>query len=167
MWYTILFWNQMKDKTPVSVSIRNWKSQHWNTVRFSAVGIVRLTIHEAKDFNRKSHSGRFNLFAKVSLGYNDPPIHCTQRFKDGANPIWESTHEFLCPDKNSSIITVKVVNDNCKDPIVGYLSICLDDLLDAKEWGSHWWPLSGCNTGMLMMSADWKSLNMRINWRVR
>ncbi|KAH9081855.1 tricalbin [Lactarius deliciosus] len=64
-----------------------------------------------------------------------PPTLC--------NPIWESATEFLCTNRASSIITVN-------DPVVGSLSVRLEDLLEArKEAGRDWWPL-----------IEWKPLSM-------
>ncbi len=129
-----------------------------------AVGIVRLTVHQAKDLDStKSMSGDLNPLAKIFLGNNKAPIHTTQRFKHTNNPVWESPHEFLCADKASSVITIKVIDDRdfLKDPVVGYMSIKLTDLLEAKlEAGRDWWALSGCKSGKLRVSAEWKPLNM-------
>lgn len=108
-------------------------------------------------------SGDLNPLAKVHLGGNAQAIHKTPRFKHTNNPVWESTTEFLCSDKSSSIITVKVIDDReiLKDPVVGYMNVRLEDILDArKEAGRDWWPLSGCNSGKLRLSAEWKPLNM-------
>jgi Ca2+-dependent lipid-binding protein len=135
-----------------------------------AVGIVRLVIHQAKDLDAsKSLAGELNPFAVVVLGSNPVPIHSTQstrHTKHTNNPIWESATEFLCSDKDTSIISVKVIDDRdfLKDPLVGYLSIRLVDLLQAqKETGRDWWPLSGCKTGRVRMSAEWKALNITGN----
>ncbi|KAH8120625.1 tricalbin [Phellopilus nigrolimitatus] len=118
------------------------------------VGIVRLTLHQAKDLDStKIMSGDINPFAKVFLSAKSPPIHSTPKVKHTLNPIWESSTEFLCSDKHSSVVTVKVVDDRefLKDPLIGYLSIKLDDLLEAKTSAKDWWPLSG---------AEWKPLSM-------
>lgn len=51
--------------------------------------------------------------------------------------------------------------DFLKDPVVGYMSVRLEDLLAAKkEAGRDWWPLSGCKSGRLRLSVEWKPLNM-------
>ena len=58
---------------------------------------------------------------------------------------------------------MKVIDDRefLKDPIVGYLSVRLQDLLDArKEADRDWWQLSGCKSGRLRLTAEWKPLNM-------
>ncbi|KAI0344135.1 tricalbin [Trametopsis cervina] len=128
------------------------------------VGIVRLTIHQAKDLdNGKSITGDLNPLCKVHLGSSTQHIHKTARFKHTNNPVWESSTEFLCSDKESSIVTVKVIDDReiLKDPVIGYVRLRLEDLLESKkEVGRDWWPLSGCKSGKVRLSAEWKPLNM-------
>ncbi|KZW02621.1 tricalbin [Exidia glandulosa HHB12029] len=129
-------------------------------------GIVRLVIHQAKDLDTtKSMSGDLNPFAKVFLGAaGSSPIHATPRFKHTNSPVWESATEFLCADRTASVITVDVIDDRdfLKDPVVGHISVKLNDLLHAKEEGQgrDWWPLTHCKSGKLRMSAEWKPLNM-------
>ncbi|KAG6371667.1 C2 domain-containing protein [Boletus reticuloceps] len=126
------------------------------------VGIVRLTLHQAKELDAsKSLSAELNPFVKVYLGSDTSPIHKSQIIKHTNNPVWESSTEFLCSDKHSSMITVNVVDerDFLKDPVVGYMSVRLEDLLRAEiSEGRDWWPLS--KTGKLRMSAQWKPLYM-------
>jgi Ca2+-dependent lipid-binding protein len=69
----------------------------------------------------------------------------------------------LCADRASSIITVKIIDDRdiLKDPVIGYASFKLEDLLEAKkDAGKDWWPLSHCKSGKVRLSVDWKPLNM-------
>lgn len=130
----------------------------------SAVGIVRLTIHQAKELDHtKSLSGDLNPLCKVFVGGNSSPIHTTPIMKHSNNPVWESPIEFICADKASSVITLQVIDDRdfLKDPVVGYMSVRLEDLLAAKkEAGKDWWPLSSCKSGRLRLSVEWKPLNM-------
>ncbi|KAF5375164.1 hypothetical protein D9758_000478 [Tetrapyrgos nigripes] len=129
----------------------------------TTVGIVRLTVHQAKELDtRKSLSGDLNPLAKVYLGDSKAPIHTTRNAKHTSSPVWESAHEFLCIDKNSSVITVKVIDDRdfLKDPVVGRMSIRLKDLLDFKAEGKDWFPLSDCQSGRIRLSAEWKPLDM-------
>lgn len=124
---------------------------------------MRLTLHQAKDLDHtKVLTGDINPFAKVLLSAKSPPIYKTPVVKHTFNPVWESSTEFLCSDKHTSVVTVKIIDDRdfLKDPMIGYLSIKLEDLLEAKKTTRDWWPLSGCKTGRLRMSAEWKPLNM-------
>jgi len=128
------------------------------------VGIVRLVVHQAKDLdNTKSMSGDLNPFVKVFLGDQPSPTQVSTKIKHTNNPVWETPAEFLCADKSSSIITLKVIDDRdfLKDPVVGYMSVRLEDLLKAKEEaGKDWWPLSGCKSGRIRLSTEWKPLDM-------
>jgi Ca2+-dependent lipid-binding protein len=108
-------------------------------------------------------SGDLNPFVKVYLGDQTTPTQVSNKIKHTNNPVWETPAEFLCADKQSSIITIKVIDDRdfLKDPVVGYMSVRLEDLLKAKEEaGKDWWPLSGCKSGRIRLSTEWKPLDM-------
>jgi Ca2+-dependent lipid-binding protein len=128
------------------------------------VGIVRLTIHQAKELDAtKSLSGDLNPLVKVFLGNSTSYTHKSQIIKHTNNPIWESSTEFICADKSSSVITMKVVDerDFLRDPVVGYMSVRLVDLLQTDPaLAREWWPLSGCNSGKIRLSCEWKPLQM-------
>lgn len=126
-----------------------------------AVGIVRLVLHQGKDLDMtKALTRDLNPLAKVSL--NHRVVHKTRTLKHTASPIWESTAEFLVSDRASSLITIKVIDEReiLKDPVIGYLRVRLDDLLAAKTQQRDWFPLSGCDSGKLRMTAEWKPLAM-------
>ena len=108
-------------------------------------------------------SGELNPFSRVYLGDSDKPIFSTNKVKHTNNPVWDASTEFLCTDRASSVVTVKVVDDRdfLKDPIIGYLSVRLEDLLKAaQDKERDWWPLSHCRSGRLRISTEWKPLNM-------
>lgn len=88
----------------------------------------------------------------------------TSTAKYTLNPIWEQAYEFLCADKDTTILTVKIIDDRDlrSDPVVGYMSIRLTDLLESRDGENirDWFPLSGCRTGKLRVSAEWKPLGM-------
>ncbi|KAJ6501679.1 C2 domain-containing protein [Mycena vitilis] len=132
----------------------------------TSVGIVRLTIHQAKELDQsKSLSGDLNPLARVYLGDSKDAAFSTKLFKHTNAPVWEQAYEFLCADKTSSVVTIKVIDDRdfLKDPVVGYMSIKLQDLLDSKKdtaSGRDWFPLSNCKSGKVRLSAEWKPLNM-------
>ncbi|EKM83486.1 hypothetical protein AGABI1DRAFT_88463 [Agaricus bisporus var. burnettii JB137-S8] len=131
----------------------------------SSCGIVRLVINQAKDLDQsKSMSGDLNPFAKLFLG-NDltNEVFATPRFKHTISPVWESAYEFICSDKDSCVITIKVIDDRdfLKDPVVGHMSIKFTDLLSCMgEAGRDWFPLSNAKSGRLRLTAEWKPVAM-------
>jgi len=139
-------------------------SHNLGLTTFLAVGIVRLTLHQAKDLdNSKTIAGGLNPFAKVYLSDQKKSIFSTHKTKNTLSPIWEQATEFLCVDRTSSIITIKVIDDRdfLSDPTIGHIRVKLEDLLAAKkEGGKDWWPLSGCKSGKMKLSAEWKPLAM-------
>ena len=119
-------------------------------------------LHQAKDLDTsKVHSADVNAFAKIYVGEN--PTNRSLTAKHTLQPVWECATEYLCTDRANSILTVKVIDDRdfLKDPVIGYMSIRLQDLLNSKnEVGRDWFNLSGCKTGKIRVSAEWKPLNM-------
>ena len=125
-----------------------------------AVGIVRLMIHQAKELDQsKSLSGDLNPLCQVRV--NGTTFKSPSK-KHTNNPVWEVPYEFLCPDKNATKISFKVLDDRdfLTDPTLGYVAINLVDLLSKDQASNDWYTLSGCNTGKLRLSAEWKPLNM-------
>jgi Ca2+-dependent lipid-binding protein len=48
-----------------------------------------------------------------------------------------------------------------KDPVIGHISVRLEDLLEAREHpGKDWWMLAGCNNGRIRLSTEWKPVQM-------
>ncbi|KAJ7693677.1 C2 domain-containing protein [Mycena rosella] len=140
------------------------KSEEGKPEPDTSVGIVRLTIHQAKELDQsKSLSGDLNPLARLYLGDAKNEVFSTRMFKHTNAPVWEQAYEFLCADKASSVVTLKIIDDRdfLKDPVVGHMSIKLEDLLESKkEAGRDWFPLSNCKTGKVRLSAEWKPLNM-------
>jgi Ca2+-dependent lipid-binding protein len=127
------------------------------------VGIVRLTIHQAKDLDQSKANGDLDPFIRLFIGDSRTAHLQTDKRKHTNAPLWETSTEFLCSDKQASILTLKVLDDRdfLKDPLIGYMSVRLTDLLETRaEAGRDWWPLSGCKSGRVRLTAEWKPLNM-------
>lgn len=75
---------------------------------------------------------------------------------------WESSYEFIVPDKDSSTVTVRIIDDRdfAKDPLLGYVTVSLQDLLTAKDRQQDWFPLSRAKTGRVRLTAEWKPLDL-------
>jgi Ca2+-dependent lipid-binding protein len=128
-----------------------------------AVGIVRLMIHQAKELDKsKSLSGDLNPLCQVRVNTTSGTFKSPIK-KHTNSPVWEVPYEFLCLDKNATKLSIKVLDDRdfIDDPVIGYMTINLVDLLQTKDQASQdWFPLSGCHTGKVRLSAEWKPLSM-------
>ncbi|KDN50305.1 hypothetical protein RSAG8_01641, partial [Rhizoctonia solani AG-8 WAC10335] len=161
---------------------RSTYNPHWGEVKFMVINSLTETLNLAlldhndhrKDTElgtasfelsteldaSKSMSGDLNPFAKLLIRNRE--IHKTNVMKHTLGPVWESPKEFLVTDKASTVVTVKVIDDRdfLKDPVIGYMNVRLKDILAAREKQQDWFPLSGCKSGKVRISADWKPLNM-------
>ena len=126
-----------------------------------------MVLHRAEDLDSsKSTSGDLNPLVKVYLGNQATPTHISNCLEHTNNPVWESATEFMCSDKKTLVVTIKVIDDRdfLKDPVVGYMSVRLTDLLRAKgHAGKDWWPLSGCKSGRIRLSTEWKPLELSMH----
>ena len=125
-------------------------------------GIVRFTIHQAKDLDISREHGDISPLVKVFLGASQHPVHITPVLKNTNTPIWESHCEFLVPERHQSVITLQVMDDKRlgTDPTLGKLSVKLNDLLEARERQQDWYPLQNCRAGRVRLSTEWKPVAM-------
>ena len=128
----------------------------------TATGIVRLTIHQAKDLDVTREHGALNPFARIYLGGSKKPVHTTQTLKKSNAPIWESHCEFLVPEKHNSVISLQIIDskDFAQDPSLGRLTVKLVDLLEARARGQDWLPLQNSRAGKVRLTAEWKPVAM-------
>lgn len=125
-------------------------------------GIVRFTIHQAKDLDISREHGDISPFVKVFLGASHHPVHTTPILKNTNTPIWESHCEFLVPERHKSVITLQIIDNKSfgSDPTLGKLSVKLTDLLEARERQQDWYPLQNCRAGRIRLSTEWKPVAM-------
>jgi Ca2+-dependent lipid-binding protein len=107
-----------------------------------------------------SSVGQLNPYAHVLL--RGQQIHKTQILKRTNNPVFESPTEFLVTERSRAVIGIEMFDerDLAKDPVIGYLNVKLDDLLEANKNGQDWFPFSGADTGRIRLTAMWKPVIM-------
>lgn len=76
--------------------------------------------------------------------------------------MWEAHTEFLVTQRKDAVIGVKVIDNKgfAVDPTIGYVNVKLEDILTANANKQDWFPLSGCATGKLRISAVFKPVAM-------
>ena len=100
--------------------------------------------------------------ARLYLTSADATIFTTRTLKRTAAPAWEIATEFLVTDKSAAVVGLKIIDERglATDPTLGYLNIRVADLLEAKLTQKDWFPLAGCATGRVRLTADWKPVLM-------
>lgn len=125
-------------------------------------GIVRFTIHQAKDLDAsKSMVGLLSPYSQMIL--NNRTVHTTKTMKRKNDPVWEESHEMLVTNRKACKLGVVIKDERgfVDDPILGKYQIKLQDLLDSKEKGTEWFNLVGAKTGKIKMTAQWKPVAVK------
>lgn len=121
-------------------------------------GIVRLTIHQAKDLDLSQIRGTASTHAEASL--RGKLLFKTPVIKHSNTPTYESSTEFLVADKNACQIDVAIVDDKSigRDPVIGRCRVKLADILAKQELQQDWFDLT--RTGKVRLTVDWKPLEI-------
>lgn len=78
--------------------------------------------------------------------------------------MWQFPMWILCTDTKTSVVTIQVIGsgDVPNEPVVGYTSLKLADLLGANGH-NDWWQLCGCSSGRIRLSTEWKPLELGLH----
>jgi len=128
----------------------------------SNTGIVRFTVHQAKDLDAsKSLVGMLSPYAQMTL--NNRPVFTTKTLKRKNDPVWEESHEMLITYRKTCKLGVIIKDERgfVDDPVLGKYQIKLTDLLELKEKGTEWFNLVGAKTGRIKMTAQWKPVAIK------
>ncbi len=124
----------------------------------SSTGIVRLTIHQAKDLDVTKVHGTISSHAQVFLG-SGQSIFKTPTIKSSNEPTFEVSTEFLVANKFNSSLTIRLEDDKEFGKVnLGAMTVKLQDVLEAKDKSQDWFPLAGVRSGRIRLSAVWKPL---------
>jgi len=129
------------------------------------VGVVTLRIGQAKsltwdEYERKPST---SLVVLTSLGWTSNPIHQSEKAYRFDNPSWDCIFDFLCFDKATTTVVVKLVpkvKKSAVQVVYGHISLALNDLIEARDEKREWWPLSGFPNGQIQVTAEWKPIDM-------
>ncbi|KAF9568518.1 hypothetical protein CPC08DRAFT_813560 [Agrocybe pediades] len=133
----------------------------------SNTSIVTLRIGQAKGLlvegtdihSEKKHS---KLMVVTRMDWTSQPIHKSHEAYDVDEPSWNCSFDFLCFDKSSTTIVMKIVSKRWNGTHVeyGHVSLALNELVQADRDELGWWPLSGFPNGRLQVTADWKPIEL-------
>ncbi|KAL8286655.1 hypothetical protein RQP46_004183 [Phenoliferia psychrophenolica] len=125
----------------------------------SNAGVVRLTVHSAKDL--ESRGSKTHPYFLISLNLDDKVVHRSQTLKRTLNPVWERSIEFFVSDKTTAAFDVSVLDDAHDDDLLGKVRVPLADLLqpDARDERDRFC-FTSSHLGSLRITAHWNPVQM-------
>lgn len=100
------------------------------------VGVIRLTIKNAKNLRNLEHLGKIDPYARVFVGHR--LVARTDWFKNELNPVWNET--LYLPIQNelqSMTIEVMDVENHAKDRSLGAFKVELQNMIKQDEDGNY------------------------------
>eukprot|EP00090_Calanus_glacialis_P045161 TRINITY_DN8222_c0_g1_i1.p1 TRINITY_DN8222_c0_g1~~TRINITY_DN8222_c0_g1_i1.p1 ORF type:complete len:693 (+),score=210.25 TRINITY_DN8222_c0_g1_i1:41-2119(+) len=116
-----------------------------------APGQVVLTVHKAKDIEKKGFVGKADPYVVLTYG--------TQKEKSATvnnnhNPVWQITGYLDVEEQSSNEITIEVFDDDIgKDDFLGKTIVDIHEICKEKEFVNKWIPLTECKSGEILISA--------------
>lgn len=128
----------------------------------SEVGIMKLTLHEAKDLDiTQSVVGILNPYAEIYV--NHELVKSCRRLRQNNEPSWDQTIESLITQQSETTVTV-LIKDSVEDAVVGQLEANLQDLVFESGRGQEWIQCAPVRPDApptkVRIGATWKALGM-------
>ncbi|RLV93103.1 Tricalbin-3 [Spathaspora sp. JA1] len=122
----------------------------------SEVGIMKLTLHEARDLDiSNSAIGLLNPYAEIYI--NNELVRTCRRLRQTNEPHWDQVYEQFVTQQSETDIQI-LVRDSVDSSVVANLSVNLQDVVFESGRGQHWF---NCNTPegpKVKLSVNWKPL---------
>ncbi|KAK9361425.1 C2 domain-containing protein [Lipomyces starkeyi] len=126
-------------------------------------GIVRFTLHQAKDLDLAAKKGfasaGLNPFAIYSVDGKD--VYTTNVMKRTNTPVWDEAHEVLVTNKQRTtlLFTIKDGRDLSASGTIATYKVKLDEIIAQNEKGNDWFKLSPA--GRARISAQFKPVAVK------
>ncbi|KAK9376941.1 C2 domain-containing protein [Lipomyces chichibuensis] len=126
-------------------------------------GIVRFTLHQAKDLELAAKKGfasaGLNPFAVYSV--DGKAVHTTKVMKRTNTPVWDEAHEVLVTNKQRTtlLFTIKDDRDLSGTGTIASSRIKLDEIIAQNQKGNDWFKLAPA--GRARISAEFKPVAIK------
>jgi Ca2+-dependent lipid-binding protein len=116
-------------------------------------GCVQLTLHEAKDLQKKGLFGKADPYVSVNLG---DQVFKTKTINNNHNPVWNHDVTLNITEDTADKIYLKVYDEDIgKDDNVGIIIIDLIDIVENEKLDNKWVSLEKCKCGKVRISAEY------------
>jgi len=125
-----------------------------------APGQVVLTVHKAKDIEKKGLVGKADPYVVLTHGQQKEK---SATVNNNHNPVWHITGLFDVHEQSPNQIIIEIFDDDIgKDDFLGQVVINIKEIFEAKEMLNQWTPLTKCKSGEILISAKYIPIK-RIN----
>ncbi|EGW34762.1 uncharacterized protein SPAPADRAFT_145197 [Spathaspora passalidarum NRRL Y-27907] len=127
------------------------------TVTDAEVGILKLTLHEARDLDiSNSVIGLLNPYAEIYI--NNDLVRTCRRLRQTNEPHWDQVWEQYITQQSETDIQI-LVRDSVDSSVVANLTVNLQDVIFESGRGQHWFNCTDSPDGpKVKLSANWKPL---------
>jgi Ca2+-dependent lipid-binding protein len=117
------------------------------------LGTITLTLHRAKDIEKKGIMGKADPYAILKVGNEN---FRSQTVKNNHNPEWNHDIKFDVDDETPEEVTLEVFDEDIgKDDALGKATICLREIINHKKVINQWIKLEDVKTGDVLFSAEY------------
>merc|ERR1712228_1164515 len=118
-------------------------------------GILTVTIHKASQLENLDMVGKSDPYVKVCFDNNE---WISKKVKNTLEPEWNFTTDIEVDENQDEELKVVVYDSDLgKDDVQGTLHLPLTEVTQQNDNNGSWYDLSGCKTGKVLISFEFKS----------
>merc|ERR1711981_759299 len=115
-------------------------------------GHVILTVHKARDIEKKGMFGKADPYVNITLGKQKAK---SKTGKNNHNPEWNFNATFEVDQNTSETIRIEVFDEDLgKDDTLGNKVMDINSVVKQKKLLNQWTPLDNCKSGEILLSAE-------------
>merc|ERR1711915_930567 len=118
-------------------------------------GILTVTIHKASQLENLDMVGKSDPYVKVCFDNNE---WISKKVKNTLEPEWNFTTDIEIDENQDEELKVAVYDSDLgKDDVQGTLHLPLTEVTQQNDINGSWYDLSGCKSGKVLISFEFKS----------
>jgi Ca2+-dependent lipid-binding protein len=122
-------------------------------VQLPLQGIVQMTVHKARDLQKKGILGKADPYFIAMHGTKQ---YRSETIKNNQDPEWEYSMKLDTSKDDLDIISLEVFDEDFgKDDSLGIMQIDLREIAAAQNVTNRWIALEKCESGQVLISAEY------------
>jgi Ca2+-dependent lipid-binding protein len=115
-------------------------------------GCVYLTLHKARDLQKKGLFGKADPYVSVNLG---DQVFKTKTINNNHNPEWNYNVTLDISEESPDQVILQVFDEDIgKDDELGITYVDLREVVSSMKFTDRWFSLEECKSGEILISAE-------------